>query len=127
PHEASMKIVVAGATGFLGRPLTAALLADGHDVVALTRRATAALPVGARRTVWTPGTPGAWQLEIDGAGAVINLAGESIAAKRWTATHKRRVLESRIASTRGLVEASRAAAAPPPIFVSGSAVGYYGP
>jgi hypothetical protein len=57
----------------------------------------------------------------------VNLAGESIAARRWTAAQKQRILESRVQATRSLVEAIKKAAAPPPVFVSGSAVGYYGP
>ncbi len=64
---------------------------------------------------------------VDGAGAVINLAGESIAGKRWTAAQKQRILESRVQATRSLVAAIARATAPPPVFVSGSAVGYYGP
>ena len=136
-----MKIVIAGGSGFLGRPLAAALAADGHDVVALTRdsprgspdgsrdtRSTSRVPGHARAVQWTPnGTIGPWATEIDGAGAIVNLAGESIAATRWSAEQKRRILESRVHATSSLVEAIRAAAAPPDVFVSGSAVGYYGP
>src|SRR5438128_237695 len=122
-----MNIVIAGGTGFLGRPLAAALAADGHDLVVLTRDGTASpLPDRARAVHWTPdGAAGPWAAEIDGAGAIINLAGESIAAKRWSAEHKRRVLESRLNATRSLAEAARAATAPPSVFVSASAVGYY--
>jgi uncharacterized protein (TIGR01777 family) len=77
---------------------------------------------------WAPdGTAGPWAPAIDGAGAVINLAGESIAARRWTTAQKNRILESRVQATRSLVEAIGKAAAPPRVFVSGSAVGYYGP
>lgn len=131
-----MKIVVAGGTGFLGRPLTAALVQDGHDIVVLTRGSTssppadrARAPIASTRTVaWTPnGEIGPWAAEIDGAGAVVNLAGESIAGKRWTAAQKQRILDSRVHATRSLAAAIRGAAAPPPVFVSGSAVGYYGP
>ena len=124
-----MRIVIAGGTGFLGRPLAAALVAAGHDAVILTRAATpAGMPAGARAVHWVPGgTTGPWTAEVDGAGAIINLAGESIAATRWSAEHKRRILESRVNATRSLVEAARAATAPPSVFVSGSAVGYYGP
>ena len=124
-----MRIVIAGGTGFLGRPLSAALGADGHDLVFLTRGNTepGTLTPGARSVVWTPdGTAGAWAREIDGAGAVINLAGESIAAKRWTARQKQRILDSRMGATRSLVTAILGAAWAPPVFVSGSAVGYYG-
>ena len=125
-----MRIVIAGGTGFLGRPLSAALVADGHDLVFLTRGNAdgRTLTPGVRSVVWTPdGTAGGWAREIDGAGAVINLAGESIAAKRWTAAQKQRILDSRMQATRSLVTAIRGAASAPPVFVSGSAVGYYGP
>jgi uncharacterized protein (TIGR01777 family) len=64
---------------------------------------------------------------VNGAGAVVNLAGESIAGKRWSAEQKQRILDSRVRATRSLVAAIRDAARPPQVFVSGSAVGYYGP
>src|SRR5579884_1744183 len=101
-----MKIVIAGGTGFLGRPLAAALAADGHGVAILPRDSTAG---------------------VDGADAVVNLAGEPIAGRRWTTAQKQRILDSRVATTRRLVDAIRGAARPPRVFLSGSAVGYYGP
>lgn len=101
-----MRVVIAGGTGFLGRPLAAALAADGHMATALPRGSTDG---------------------VDGADVVINLAGESIAGRRWSATQKHRILDSRVTTTRQLVEAIRGAARPPRAFVSGSAVGYYGP
>src|SRR5258708_38892812 len=119
-----MRIVIAGGTGFLGRPLASALAADGHDVVALSRSSGGD---GPRRGPWAPdGTAGPWASVVDGAGAVVNLAGESIAARRWTGAQKNRILESRVNATRSLVEAIEKASAPPPVFVNGSAVGYYG-
>ena len=122
-----MKIVVAGGTGFLGRPLATRLVSDGHEVVVLTRRD--APPHARPRAVdWSPdGTAGPWAAEIDGAQAVINLAGESIAGKRWSAAHKQQILDSRIRATRSLAAAIAGASRPPSVFVSGSAVGYYGP
>jgi uncharacterized protein len=57
----------------------------------------------------------------------VNLAGESIAGRRWSAAHKARILDSRVGATRSLAAAIRRASSPPPVFVSGSAVGYYGP
>ena len=123
-----MRIVIAGGTGFLGQPLAAALANGGHEVVVLTRRSAPAGAAAARSVAWTPnGVTGPWASEIDGAGAVVNLAGEPIAARRWTDVQKQRILDSRVQATRSLVAAIRGAATPPPVFVSGSAVGYYGP
>jgi len=124
-----MRIVIAGGSGFLGRPLAAALAADRHDVVTLTRGdGPRRGQTRSRAVAWTPdGDTGPWAAEIDGAGAVVNLAGESIAGRRWSATQKQRILDSRVHATRSLVSAIQAAEAPPPVFVSGSAVGYYGP
>jgi uncharacterized protein (TIGR01777 family) len=122
-----MKIVVAGGTGFLGTALVRALSSD-HDVVILSRRRSA--PPAARVTVmqWTPdGSPGLWTAALEEAGAVVNLAGESIAARRWTAGQKMRILDSRLLATRNLAMAIAKASHPPAVFISGSAVGYYGP
>ena len=122
-----MKIVIAGGTGFLGRPLTAALAREGHELVVLTR-GSAPPATGARAVAWDPDSgSGPWAAEIDAAGAVVNLAGESIAGKRWTGAQKQRILDSRVLATRSLVAALSGAASPPPVFISGSAVGYYGP
>ncbi len=121
-----MKIVIAGGTGFLGQPLAAALARKGHVIVLLSRR-PATSPSPARAVAWIPnGSTGAWASELDGAGAVINLTGESIAGQRWTSAQKMRILNSRLAATGSLVEAIGRAATPPPVLVSGSAVGYYG-
>lgn len=120
-----MKVVIAGGTGFLGQPLAAALAAAGHTPVLLSRRP--GRPSAFQTVAWTPdGTAGPWADEINGAGAVVNLAGESIAARRWTVAQKRRILDSRVRATASLVAAIADAVAPPPTFVSGSAVGYYG-
>ena len=122
-----LKIVVAGASGFLGTPLTHALARAGHQIVGLSR--TARRPsTGVRTVAWEPnGGVGAWASEIDGADAVVNLAGESIAGGRWTADRKALITSSRVLATRSLVEAIGSARQPPGVFVSGSAVGYYGP
>jgi uncharacterized protein len=121
-----VKIVIAGGTGFLGRPLSARLVADGHELVVLTRSSASDAP--GRAVVWSPdGGIGGWTREVDGAGAVINLAGESIAGRRWSAAHKQEILNSRVRATRSLTAAILAASRPPAVFISGSAVGYYGP
>lgn len=123
-----MRTIIAGGTGFLGRPLARALAAAGHQVAILTRGPAGRMPNGLRAVTWHPdGGTGPWAQEIDGADAVINLAGESITGRRWRAAHKQRILDSRVRATRSLASAIRAAARPPQVFVSGSAVGYYGP
>jgi uncharacterized protein len=122
-----VKIVIAGGTGFLGRPLTDRLVSDGHKVVILTRGVAAKIPA-ARTVVWSPdGTAEAWASAIDGADAVINLAGESIAGRRWSDSHKKQILYTRIRATRSLAAAIARATWPPSVLISGSAVGYYGP
>ena len=121
-----MKIVIAGGTGFLGSPLTGRLTSEGHDVVVLSRRAGSAS--ASRAVAWTPdGNAGPWLAELDGATAVVNLAGESIAGRRWSPAHKQEILDSRVRATRSLVAAIGHVSRPPSVFVSGSAVGYYGP
>lgn len=119
-----MKVVIAGGTGLLGRALTATLVQQGHQVVVLTRsRRTGGVPF----VPWTPdGTVGEWARQIDGANAVVNLAGESIGAGRWTDARRQAIRESRVLPTRSLVEAIRGANRPPGVFVSGSAQGYFG-
>jgi uncharacterized protein (TIGR01777 family) len=120
-----MKIIVTGGTGFIGNPLVGALLAAGHEVIVLTRGG-ARFPAGARAVVWDGKTIGPWKNEIDGADAVINLAGEPIAAKRWSADRKRKLEDSRLNATRAIVSCIREASRKPAILISGSAVGYYG-
>jgi uncharacterized protein len=118
-----MRIVVAGGTGFLGRPLVARLERDGDEVRVLSRQ-----PSSPRDLAWTPdGTAGPWAAALDGADAVVNLAGVSIAGSRWTAAHKAQIRESRLRATRSLVAAIQQAQRPPAVLLSGSAIGYYGP
>ena len=125
-----MRIVVAGGTGFLGSALTQALAADGHEVVVLTRTPTPP-PAPAHHIHllhWQPnGQSGPWASVLDGAGAIVNLAGESIAARRWSSARKILIRNSRVQATRSLVSAVHAARSSPPVFISASAVGYYGP
>lgn len=124
-----MKIVLSGATGFIGRALVRRLLEDGHQVVVLSRRvdafkemSSAALKVEA----WDGQTKGAWASIIEGVDAVVNLAGESIAGARWTAARKKALRDSRLNSTRAVVAAIGMAAQKPVLFVNASAVGFYG-
>jgi uncharacterized protein (TIGR01777 family) len=121
-----MKVVIAGGTGFLGGALVRALSA-GNDFVILSRRPSAPAQKGSSIVAWTPdGSAGPWAAALDGADAVINLAGESIAARRWTDAQKKRILDSRLLATRSLTTAIASLSRPPAVFLSGSAVGYYG-
>jgi uncharacterized protein (TIGR01777 family) len=125
-----MHIVISGGTGFLGQALAHALTFDAHTVTILSRRGGPhASPAAPRPVAWTPdGTAtGPWTAVIDGAGAVVNLAGEPIAGARWTPAQKQRILDSRVLATRSLAAAIGRAARPPAVFISGSAVGFYGP
>jgi uncharacterized protein (TIGR01777 family) len=118
-------VVVAGATGFVGRPLVAALKARGDTVRVLVRDPSRA-PQGAQAFAWdgAKGKPPAESLA--GATALVNLAGESVADKSWTPARVARLRSSRIDATTHLVEAMKDASPRPAAFVSSSAVGYYG-
>jgi uncharacterized protein (TIGR01777 family) len=115
-----MNIVLAGATGFLGRALVRRLAGDGHALTVLTRR-----PRQPREVQWDPaGSPAALTPLVQHADAVINLAGAPI-SKRWTAAHKREMWDSRIQATRTLVQAIRSLPKAPAL-LNASAVGIYG-
>jgi len=126
-----VKIVIAGGTGLIGAALTRTLAGAGHEVVVLTRRASeqvGGLPEGARAARWTPADAAGWAGVLDGAGAVVNLAGASVGTRPWTAGRRREILESRLRATAGLVAAIAAvpASARPAALVSASGVDYYG-
>jgi uncharacterized protein len=115
-------IVIAGGTGLLGTALLEALRHDGHRVVVLTRH-----PKRDHEVRWSPGhDDSSWVPTLNGATAVINLAGTSIASGRWTAARKASIHESRKQATSALVRAIAASPQAPSAFISGSAVGYYG-
>jgi uncharacterized protein len=120
-----MKVVVAGGSGFLGQALRTALLANGHAVANFTRRPT---PTAPDDVPWIPdGTVGAWSRVIEGADAVVNLAGAGIADGRWTPQRKHAILSSRLLATKSIVAAIRRASAPPRVLINASGIGYYGP
>ncbi|MFM7735372.1 MAG: TIGR01777 family oxidoreductase [Alphaproteobacteria bacterium] len=125
-----MRIVVTGATGFIGRPLVGRLLDAGHDVVAWTRdpqAAKPALPARCEVERWHPGQAVDPAL-LDGVDAVIHLAGESVAGPRWTYSRQKAIRSSRVDGTRRIVEALGQVPAHrrPKTLVAASAIGFYG-
>lgn len=116
-------VVVAGSSGLIGTALADALEAQGTNVVRLLRPGSPPAEGAAR---WDPGAGTIDAGALEGADAVVNLAGVGIGDHRWTATHKAAVLDSRVKSTSLLAETIPTLSHPPGVFVSGSASGYYG-
>lgn len=116
-----MQLLITGGTGFIGQALCPALLRAGHQVSVLTRD-----PRRASRTL--PGIAAVETLDGVQADAVINLAGEPLAAGRWTEARKQQFRASRLGITRQLQAwiAQQPAEQRPSVLISGSAVGYYG-
>lgn len=116
------RVVLAGASGLIGRALARAVRGHGFEALCLVRRP----PSAPDEAFWDPGQgvldPGV----LEGAAAVVNLAGRSLAPGRWTAAARREIVASRVQSSRLLVEAIGRAAARPAAFISASAIGYYG-
>ncbi len=126
-----MKILIAGGTGLIGSALARSLAGDGHDVVVLTRDATQRapnLPESARLVAWDGDSGEGWSGELDGADALVNLAGETLGPEGglWTEARKRRIRQSRLDATNAVVDAIRRVDQKPRVLVQGSAVGYYG-
>jgi uncharacterized protein (TIGR01777 family) len=119
-----MKILITGGTGLIGRHLIPRLLELGHNVIVVTRSPEKARQqLDARVELWKGLNE---RSTLDGIDAVINLAGEPIADKRWTEEQKQRLCNSRWHITQKLVELFAASTQPPAVLISGSAAGYYG-
>lgn len=119
-----MDVLVTGSSGFIGSALIPALVDAGHRPIRAVRGRD--VPAGVDAVSWDPeaGTIDARALED--LGAVVHLAGAGIGDRRWTAARKQLILESRTRGTRALAEALASLRRPPAVFVSASAVGYYG-
>ena len=124
-----MHTLITGGTGLIGRALIASLVADGHSVTVLSRapqKHQSTLPAGVTAVGWDGKTADGWGHLADGADAIVNLAGEGIADGRWSADRKQRIVQSRVAAGKAVVEAIRQAETKPKVLVQASAVGYYG-
>lgn len=119
---AGMRVLVAGASGFIGTELCRQLESDGHTVLRLTRGA----PSGPNQFRWSPSAGSVDTEAIESADAVVNLAGAPTGRIPWTRRYKREILYSRVNGTRTLAEAIGSAKSPPEVFLNGSAVGYFG-
>ena len=118
------RIAVAGASGLIGGALARSLAADGHEVVRLVRRT----PRAADEVRWDPEGGRADAAGLAGCDAVVNLAGAGVGNRRWTDAYKQRIRDSRVNGTAALARAvaSLDEKDRPRVFVSGSAIGYYG-
>ena len=129
------KVIIAGGSGFIGANLAEKLAISGYEVVILTR--SPGLPQEnsfIRYVGWDAKTPGDWVDELEGALAIVNLAGESIAGEnlasilfsRWTLSKKQAIRQSRISTGNVLAEAVLKAKKKPQVFIQASGIGYYG-
>jgi uncharacterized protein (TIGR01777 family) len=123
-----MRVIITGGTGLIGRALATDLLKDDHEVIALSRRPERAtgLPTGMRVERWDAHTAEGWASLVDGADAIVNLAGATIAGL-WTTRRKRSIRDSRLNAGRAVVEAIQNASVKPRVVIQASGVGYYGP
>jgi len=124
-----MKVLVTGATGFVGKRLVRKLVSLGHKVSILTRDTESAqkrLPLICDFYRWEPELYPPSSQAFNGVDAVVHLAGESIADGRWSKERKKSIKDSRVLSTRNLVSTLQSMVNPPSVFISSSAVGFYG-
>lgn len=120
-----MKILLTGATGLIGGAIAMQLVRDGHSIVSVSRNvesAKLAVPFPARHVSWKEIDAGI----LDPVDVVIHLAGESIFSGLWTPDRRKRILASRVESTRSLVKAFKKNNHWPKVWINGSAIGYYG-
>jgi uncharacterized protein (TIGR01777 family) len=123
-----MRVIITGGSGLIGRTTTDLLAKAGHEVVVLSRRPDRLtdLPHGAKAQEWDTKSGDGWFELVNANSVVVNLAGENLAHWRWTKKHKAKVVESRMAAARAVVDAIRRSRRTPRLVIQASAVGYYG-
>ena len=119
-----MDVVVAGGSGFIGSALRRSLEADGHRVIRMVRPGSA--PAGADTVAWDPAAARIDAKALEGVDAVVSLGGVGIGDTKWTDERKDEILESRLVGTTLLANTVATLETPPAVFVSASAIGYYG-
>ncbi len=131
-----MKLLLTGCTGFIGRELIPLLIKEGHSLTVISRQSKGKLKAMAngqdiRFIQLNPADPSSWDKEeiknsLKSCEGVINLAGEPIAEKRWTTEHCKEITNSRIETTKNLIENLRNLRKPPKVLINASAIGFYG-
>lgn len=122
------KVIIAGGSGRLGQVMSEQFQSSGYEVTVLTRdpvKARARLPKEVRIAKWTPYEKGDWSNVLDSSFAVINLTGADLFAK-WNSEYRQEVVDSRIKTTRNLVDSISEIESKPEVFINSSAVGIYG-
>ena len=123
PPRSALRIIVTGSSGLVGKHLCRHLTETGHNVERLVRHFPRK---GEQQIGWDPARGWIDQASLEGADVVIHLAGENIAAGRWTRTRRQAILDSRVQSTRLLCENLAGLDHPPSVLICASAIGYYG-
>ena len=123
-----MRVVITGGSGVIGRALSASLARDHHEVIILSRHPeqVVGLPAVVRAERWNPHIAEECRHLVEEADAVVNLAGENIAARRWTVDRKKQIRDSRLNAGRAMLQALESATRRPRVVIQASAVGYYG-
>lgn len=123
------KIIITGATGFIGGFVSNFLLEEGYEIIALSRNPDRYKPIREDRmkfVLWDGQSAEGWVEYVKNAKAIINLAGENIASGIWTNRRKRRILESRVSTTQAISQAIKCSKNKPEVMIQASAIGYYG-
>ncbi|MDO8717241.1 MAG: TIGR01777 family oxidoreductase [Dehalococcoidales bacterium] len=124
-----MRVLITGGSGLIGRALATDLARDGNEIILLSRRPeyVVGLPENVRAEKWDGRTAEGWSSLVDGATAIVNLAGEDISSKRWSDGRKLAIRQSRLHAGQAVVQAVKAAVNKPAVVIQASGIGYYGP
>ncbi|HEX7402314.1 MAG TPA: TIGR01777 family oxidoreductase [candidate division Zixibacteria bacterium] len=122
-----MRVIITGATGFIGRALAEELAQSDYEIVALSRNPQIKSELNKISYIeWDAKNPNGWTDYVDGAYAVVNLTGENISAGRWTRKRKEDILHSRLNAGKAIIQAVKQVNRKPKVIVQASAIGYYG-